>query len=77
MLMSIPVIVAASLLAFIELIATGDNVVLREATIVAIFSFIAALAAVAAMMAMLKFFSFTPFVIYRIILGIVLLIIAL
>ena len=69
MLMSIPVIAAASLLTLAEIIAAGDGIALRSTAIAAALSFAAALAAVAAMMELLKRFSFTPFVIYRVILG--------
>ncbi len=69
MLMSIPVIAAASALTLAEIIASGNGIALREASVVAALSFVSALAAVAAMMEMLKRFSFTPFVIYRVILG--------
>lgn len=70
MLMSIPVISAASLLTIVEMMATGNSIVLQEAFIVAILSFIAAITAVSLMMEMLKRFRFTPFVIYRLFLGV-------
>ncbi len=70
MLMSIPVIAAASLLTLAEILHSGDGIALREAGIAAALSFLSALVALAAMMKMLETFTYTPFVIYRVILGI-------
>lgn len=69
MLMSIPVIAAATLLALAEIAHSGDALALREAGIVATLSFVFAYASVTIMMAILQRFSFTPFIIYRLILG--------
>lgn len=69
MLMSIPVITAATFLAIAEFIAASDALPVQEAAIVAALSFVFAYLAVAAMMALLQRFSFTPFVIYRLVLG--------
>lgn len=71
MLMSIPTILASGTVASLDLI--GGEVPLRDAGIVIVFSFLAALAALALMMRLLRSVSFTPYVIYRVIFGIVLL----
>ena len=49
---------------------------MRDMGLAAIFSFIAALLALALMMRLLKSVSFTPYVIYRVVLGAILLFIA-
>jgi undecaprenyl-diphosphatase len=46
---------------------------MRDAAIAAAFSFVAALLALGIMMRLLRSINFTPYVIYRIILGVVLL----
>jgi len=71
MLMSIPVIAASGLLAGLDPI--GGHVPFRDAAIVAVLSFLAALAALTLMMRLLRSVSFTPYVIYRVLLGLVLL----
>ncbi|MEO0487642.1 MAG: undecaprenyl-diphosphate phosphatase [Pseudomonadota bacterium] len=71
MLMSIPVIIASGAIASLDLI--GGQVPLRDAGIVVGLSFLSALAALALMMRLLKSVSFTPYVIYRVILGVILL----
>ncbi|MEM9348730.1 MAG: undecaprenyl-diphosphate phosphatase [Pseudomonadota bacterium] len=71
MLMSIPVIIASGVLSSLDL-AAGE-VPVRDAAIVAAFSFLAALAALALMMRLLRSVSFTPYVVYRVFLGIALL----
>lgn len=76
MLMSIPTIIASGALLSIEVIQTADMAAARDGTIAAVFAFLAALAALALMFKLLKSVSFTPYVIYRVILGIILLIIA-
>lgn len=76
MLMSIPAITASGALLSAELMGQADWQTLRDGLIAAIFSCIAALIALAAMMRLLKIVSFTPYVIYRMLLGIVLLIYA-
>jgi undecaprenyl-diphosphatase len=50
-----------------------DPAVLRDAAIAAGFSFAAALAALTLMMRLLRSVSFTPYVVYRVVLGVVLL----
>ena len=76
MLMSIPTIVAAGALTSLKLVSSGDLALGQDALIAAILAFFAALAALAVMMRMLRTWSMTPFVIYRLILGVILLWIA-
>lgn len=76
MLMSIPVIIASAVLLGAETVADMNTAALRDGGIAAIFSFGAALLALTLMMRLLKSVSFTPYVIYRVILGIVLLVYA-
>jgi|TARA_R110000751_G_scaffold24294_13_gene67070 undecaprenyl-diphosphatase len=74
MLMSIPVIMGAGLLAGLDLHKAGNMELNREVLLAIGFSFITALITIAVLMSWLKRASFTPFAIYRIILGIALLI---
>lgn len=76
MLMSIPTIIASGALLSLEVIATADMQAARDGAIAAVFAFLSALAALSLMMRLLKSVSFTPYVIYRVVLGIVLLWIA-
>lgn len=76
MLMSIPTIFASGLFLTLDVIADADMDALKDGAIAAVFAFIAALAALALMMRLLKSVSFTPYVIYRVILGLILLWIA-
>ncbi|NBD30803.1 MAG: undecaprenyl-diphosphatase, partial [Alphaproteobacteria bacterium] len=76
MLMSIPVILASGVLLGAEVALTANAQAARDGAIAALLSFVAALAALSIMMRLLKSVSFTPYVIYRVILGIVLLVIA-
>lgn len=76
MLMSIPTIIASGVFAGAEVIATADAQTARDGAIAAALSFIAALGALVLMFKLLKSVSFTPYVIYRVILGVVLLIVA-
>lgn len=71
MLMSIPTILASGLVSSLDLI--GGSVPIRDAAIVIALSFLSALAALALMMKLLQSVSFTPYVIYRVLLGGVLL----
>lgn len=73
MLMSIPTILASGTLLGAEVAFTMDSAAAKDASIAAIFAFIMALAALALMMRLLRSVSFTPYVIYRVILGLVLL----
>ncbi|WP_299749376.1 undecaprenyl-diphosphate phosphatase [uncultured Tateyamaria sp.] len=74
MLMSIPVIIASGAVLSIDVVSDANWAVMRDATIAAAFAFVAALAALVLMMRLLRSVSFTPYVIYRVILGIGLLI---
>ncbi len=56
--------------------SSGDLALGLDALIAAVLAFFAALAALAVMMRMLRTWSMTPFVIYRLILGVILLWIA-
>lgn len=76
MLMSIPTIIAAGALASLEVVATADAQAAKDGAIAAVLAFAAALLALTLMMRLLKSVSFTPYVIYRVILGVILLWIA-
>lgn len=76
MLMSIPTIAASGILLGGEVIATADGQAARDGAIAAVLAFGAALAALTVMMRLLRSVSFTPYVVYRVILGIVLLVVA-
>ena len=76
MLMSIPTILASGTLLGVEVAATADAAAARDGAIAAVLAFFAALGALWGMMALLKRISFTPYVIYRVILGVILLWIA-
>ena len=76
MLMSIPVILASGVLLGAEVALTANAQAARDGAIAALLSCLAALAALSLMMRLLKSVSFTPYVIYRVILGLVLLVAA-
>lgn len=76
MLMSIPTILASGVLLGAEAMVTMNAALLRDSAIAAALSFVAALAALSLMMRLLRSVSFTPYVIYRVALGVVLLVIA-
>ncbi|MGZ2259693.1 undecaprenyl-diphosphate phosphatase [Roseobacter sp. A03A-229] len=76
MLMSIPTIAASGLLLGLDVVQEADWSVARDGLIAAAFAFIAALLALVLMMRLLRSVSFTPYVIYRVILGVLLLIYA-
>ncbi len=76
MLMSIPTILASGLLLGVEVAASADAAAARDGAVAAALAFVAALAALAVMMRLLRSVSFTPYVIYRVILGLILLAIA-
>ena len=73
MLMSIPTIFASGALLGAEVTATANAQAARDGAIAAAFAFVAALLALSFMMRLLRSVSFTPYVIYRVILGVVLL----
>lgn len=74
LLLAIPAIVGAGLLLGYDLYKLGDVELTREAAAAAVLAFVSALAAIAGMMAWLRRMSFTPFVVYRVALGVGLLI---
>jgi len=76
MLMSIPLIFASGTLLASEVAYTADMQAARDGALAALFAFIAAFAALALMMRLLRSVSFTPYVIYRIVLGVGLLVMA-
>lgn len=76
MLMSIPTIIASGTLLGLEVAATADAQAARDGAIAAAMAFVSAIAALTLMMRLLKTVSFTPYVIYRLLLGVVLLFIA-
>jgi len=76
MLMSVPIIFASGVLLGADVFRTADINTARDGAIAAGFSFFAALLALTLMMRLLRSVSFTPYVIYRIALGVVLLVIA-
>ncbi len=76
MLMSIPAIMASGVLLGADVIRAGEVALLKEMGIMAAMAFVAALLSLSLMMKLLNSVSFTPYVIYRIILGVVLLFIA-
>ena len=73
MLMSIPTILASGALLGVEVVATADAQAARDGAIAAVFAFVSALGALWVMMRLLRSVSFTPYVIYRVILGVILL----
>jgi undecaprenyl-diphosphatase len=76
MLMSIPTIAASGVLLGVDALVSANLAALRDGAIAAAFAFVAALAALSLMMRLLQSVSFTPYVIYRVVLGVVLLWIA-
>lgn len=74
MLMSIPVIVAAGAVAARDLATSGEPIVTGDAGLAAAIAFLTALLSIAVLMFMLKRVNFTPFVIYRLFLGVVVLV---
>lgn len=73
MLLSIPVILGAGVLQGVDLLASGDPFLTRDALIAVALSFTAALLTVAFLMRWLRRASFTPLVAYRLALGLLLL----
>lgn len=74
MLMSIPVIIASGAVLSTDVVGQANWALARDAAIAAAFAFVAALGALMLMMRLLRSVSFTPYVIYRVILGIGLLV---
>lgn len=73
MLMSIPTIIASGSLLGLKVASDANWAILRDGAIAAVFAFAAALLALTLMMRLLRSVSFTPYVIYRIVLGVILL----
>lgn len=73
MLMSIPTITASGVILGADVMSDGDFILAKEAAIAAAFACLAALIALWFMMRLLKTASFTPYVLYRVVLGLVLL----
>ncbi|MFY0693119.1 MAG: undecaprenyl-diphosphate phosphatase [Paracoccaceae bacterium] len=73
MLMSIPTIAVSGIAVSFQAFATVNLQLLRDGAIAAVLAFISALLALGLMMRLLKSVSFTPYVIYRIIVGFILL----
>jgi len=76
MLMSIPTILASGILLGAEMAVEADMAAIRDSALAAGFAFVSALLALTLMMRLLRSISFTPYVIYRAILGIALLVYA-
>jgi undecaprenyl-diphosphatase len=76
MLMSIPTIIASGALLGVDVVQAADWQLLRQGAVAAAVAFVAAYLALAFMMRLLRSVSFTPYVIYRVVLGSVLLWIA-
>lgn len=72
MLMSIPTIIASGALLGLDVIDQANWALARDGAIAAVFAFLAALIALSLMMRLLRSISFTPYVIYRVILGVIL-----
>ena len=73
MLMSIPTIIASGVLVGAQTVAEGNWSDLGAASLAALFACISGLLALRLMMHFLTRYSFTPYVIYRILLGVILL----
>lgn len=76
MLMSIPTIIASGVLLSLDVIQQADAQLAKDGAIAAAFAFVSALLALSLMMRLLRSVSFTPYVIYRVVLGIILLAVA-
>lgn len=72
LLLSIPTILGAGMLAAVDLARAGDMVLTADAATGAVFAFFSAWAAIALLMRWLKAGSYLPFVIYRLALGAIL-----
>lgn len=76
MLMSIPTIIASGVLLGTDAVMAANAAALRDGALAAGFALISALIALSLMMRLLRHVSFTPYVIYRAVLGVVLLVYA-
>jgi len=75
MLLSIPTIMALGAFAALKIVADGAEAEARDAVVMAALSFVAAFLTITAFMRLTARISFTPFVVYRIVLGVVLLLV--
>lgn len=73
MLLSIPTILGAGVLAGYDMVKSGNSQLTTDALFGGLLSFVFALAAIAVLMNWLKRQTYTPFVIYRVVLGLLLL----
>lgn len=73
MLLSIPTILAAGTLSTLELIQAGNTALGLDALIAAVLAFMSAYVAIGFLLRWLQRATFTPFVVYRVLLGVVLL----
>lgn len=73
MLMSIPIILASATLLVAEVIGEADTAAMLEGAVAAAMAFASALLALILMMRLLRTVSFLPYVIYRVVLGVILL----
>ena len=76
MLMSVPTIIASGVFLGAEVAMDTDAALMRDMGIASMFAFAAALLSLSLMMRLLRSISFTPYVIYRVVLGLILLAIA-
>ncbi len=76
MLMSIPTILASGALLMVDVVRDADLNTARDGSIAAVFSFGAAFLALSLMMRLLQSVNFTPYVVYRVIIGVLLLVVA-
>jgi undecaprenyl-diphosphatase len=73
MLLSMPTILGAGILKGLELYQSADAQLTADAVTAAGLALVSALVAIAVMMAWLRRATFTPFVVYRVVLGVLLL----
>lgn len=73
MLLSIPTILGAGVLAGVDMVRSGNSQLTSDALIGGVLAFVFALAAIWVLMGWLKRQTYTPFVVYRVVLGALLL----
>ncbi len=76
MLLAIPTIAALGLFATVKMVSDGVEATMAAAGVMAVLSFLVAYATIAVFIRLTRSVSFTPFVIYRLIFGVVLLLFA-
>jgi undecaprenyl-diphosphatase len=74
LLLSVPTIAAAGMLVVFDLYEAGDAHLTADALVGGVLSFVSALTAIALMMRWLRHASYMPFIVYRVALGILLLV---